>query len=648
MNENEILDKIKKSAEDVKIPENIKTENALVKTNINSHKNSGKSKLIKIRKICACAAAFVIVASVSALAAGNFIFKQGSDIKSGSNKNENTADGNNDSDSYRTADKDSSNDNYRKVYEAVKKNSKDTSEIMLESKGVELAVAETAKEESAVASDSTEISDYSSTNVQTKNVDEADIVKTDGDYIYKAATTKVYVVDIRTDDMKTVSQIDITKDTHSGTANILEIYTDKNKLYVIASIEENVNENSFDVNYCTQILAYDITDRENISLSGKFSQDGYYYSSRKNGDYLYLFTNETLKLPEGDSDEEIYAMIPKINGTAVEAGCISVNEGSYAFVASSVNVNDMEKAADEFMLLDDAQLYMGSQYLYLYNCDYYQAENTTILRYSLDDGKFKESGSAIISGTITETFAINEYNGKLRVATQNYDKSSGEVFVFDNDFKVAGRLSDIAKGEEIKSARYLGEMLYLVTYRNTDPLFAIDLSNESSPQIVSELKITGFSEYMHIWNQNENKYVLGVGEETDEDSGESKGLKITMFDENNPAEPKVLDSQIINYGDYISSTLFYNYKTILADVSKNLFGFTCTSYEDASQSIRYVLYTFENNKLNKVFEENLDYISDEENIRGLYSGNHFYIVTDTFIQSYDMNNNYSEIKKIDY
>lgn len=142
-------------------------------------------------------------------------------------------------------------------------------------------MAETAKEESAVASDSTGISDYSSTNVQTENVDEADIVKTDGDYIYKAATTKVYVVDIRTDDMKTVSQIDITKDTHSGTANILEIYTDKNKLYVIASIEENVNENSFDVNYCTQILAYDITDRENISLSGKFSQDGYYYSSRK-------------------------------------------------------------------------------------------------------------------------------------------------------------------------------------------------------------------------------------------------------------------------------------------------------------------------------------------------------------------------------
>lgn len=300
------------------------------------------------------------------------------------------------------------------------------------------------------------------------------------------------------------------------------------------------------------------------------------------------------------------------------------------------------------MLLDDAQLYMGSQYLYLYNCDYYQAENTTILRYSLDDGKFKASGSAIISGTITETFAINEYNGKLRVATQNYDKSSGEVFVFDNDFKVAGRLSDIAKGEEIKSARYLGEMLYLVTYRNTDPLFAIDLSNESSPQIVSELKITGFSEYMHIWNQNENKYVLGVGEETDEDSGESQGLKITMFDENNPAEPKVLDSQIINYGDYMSSTLFYNYKTILADVSKNLFGFTCMSYEDASQSIRYVLYTFENNKLNKVFEENLDDISDEENIRGLYSGSHLYIVTDTFIQSYNMNNNYSEIKKIDY
>ena len=133
--------------------------------------------------------------------------------------------------------------------------------------------------------------------------------------------------------------------------------------------------------------------------------------------------------------------------------------------------------------------------------------------------------------------------------------STNRLYTFDENLKQAGILDHIAEGEEIYAARYLGDTVYFITYRNTDPLFAVDLSDLSNPKLLGELKITGFSEYLHFW---EDDKLLGIGFETDPDTGRTKGLKLVMFDISDPVNLKAVDSLTIN--NCYHSPALYNYK----------------------------------------------------------------------------------------
>lgn len=110
------------------------------------------------------------------------------------------------------------------------------------------------------------------------------------------------------------------------------------------------------------------------------------------------------------------------------------------------------------------------------------------------------------------------------------------------------------------SARFLGTMAYFVTYRNMDPLFAVDLSDEKNPKVLSELKITGFSEYLHFWGEDK---LVGIGYETDPETGRQTGLKISMFDISDPADLKVAGSCVLKNTGY--SPALYDYKCVLVD-----------------------------------------------------------------------------------
>ena len=93
-----------------------------------------------------------------------------------------------------------------------------------------------------------------------------------------------------------------------------------------------------------------------------------------------------------------------------------------------------------------------------------------------------------------------------------------------------GRIENLAEGEEIKSARFMGDTGYFVTYENTDPLFSVDLSDPENPKITGKLKITGFSEYLHFYGQNR---LLGIGWETDPDSGSVGFNKVSRDSDGN-------------------------------------------------------------------------------------------------------------------
>ena len=134
--------------------------------------------------------------------------------------------------------------------------------------------------------------------------------------------------------------------------------------------------------------------------------------------------------------------------------------------------------------------------------------------------------------------------------------------------KGSGIIEDLAFGESIQSARFLGDTGYFVTYKQVDPLFSVDLKDPENPKVIGELKVTGFSEYLHFYGENK---LLGIGQETDPDTGELRGIKLSMFDISNPADVKEVDKIVLKDIDIYSPQ--DNYRSVMIDADENIIGF---------------------------------------------------------------------------
>lgn len=517
------------------------------------------------------------------------------------------------------------------------------------------------KEELITDSDSAE-KKYSKTNLQTEGVDESDIIKTDGYYIYTVTGNRVIITNIRDGALEKAGEIRLALESTSD--KVLEMYVDGDILNLIVQKEtagleqDNEKSRAEDVYYLssnieTEIRTYDISDRRQPKLSGTMAQDGYYHTSRKIGNIIYLFTDETMGYPslarqEAVLEENVGGWIPLVNGKAVAADCIYLSEEcSQGLIISAVNVNTPDKVVDNTVILNGyVEIYVSTKAAYLYQEDYSNGKSTTrIAKFSLENGKINAVGAASVSGEVRDTFAINDYQGKLRVLTTDSNfiggESTNQLYLFDEKLKATGKLEDIAPGEEIYSARYLGDKAYFVTYRNMDPLFAVDLSDDTNPKILGELKITGFSEYLHFWGEDK---LVGIGYETDPDTGAQEGLKITMFDISDPADLKEIKTLVLKNVDY--SQALYNYKSVLVDADENLLGFTTEDY--GSNRLDYLLFSWEDGKFVNLLTEKLDGNFSSDNYRGIYVDNIFYVAGTQGIRSFDRTNNYAVLKSLEY
>lgn len=517
------------------------------------------------------------------------------------------------------------------------------------------------KEELITDSDSAE-KKYSKTNLQTEGVDESDIIKTDGCYIYTVTGNRVIITNIRDGALEKAGEIRLALESTSD--KVLEMYVDGDILNLIVQKEtagleqDNEKSRAEDVYYLssnieTEIRTYDISDRRQPKLSGTMAQDGYYHTSRKIGNIIYLFTDETMGYPslarqEAVLEENVGGWIPLVNGKAVAADCIYLSEEcSQGLIISAVNVNTPDKVVDNTVILNGyVEIYVSTKAAYLYQEDYSNGKSTTrIAKFSLENGKINAVGAASVSGEVRDTFAINDYQGKLRVLTTDSNfiggESTNQLYLFDEKLKATGKLEDIAPGEEIYSARYLGDKAYFVTYRNMDPLFAVDLSDDTNPKILGELKITGFSEYLHFWGEDK---LVGIGYETDPDTGAQEGLKITMFDISDPADLKEIKTLVLKNVDY--SQALYNYKSVLVDADENLLGFTTEDY--GSNRLDYLLFSWEDGKFVNLLTEKLDGNFSSDNYRGIYVDNIFYVAGTQGIRSFDRTNNYAVLKSLEY
>lgn len=492
--------------------------------------------------------------------------------------------------------------------------------------------------------------DYSTTNLQMEGVDESDIAKIDGSYIYTVEDKYIVITDIRDGKLKEVTRF-LPKDC-GASDRVMEIYVDGDQLILVVQCYETFLEE--DSAFCyemngkstTQIQVYSIVDRKNPEFEGRLIQDGYYNTSRKIGDVVYLFTQYNMTSDVvGYVEKEYTSVIPKVNGEKVAASEIYLPEssGESGILVSSLDVNKPDKVLDSKLVISGyAQTYISKDALYLYEEDYDGAMITNIAKFALDEGRISGVAAAAVRGYVRDTFAINASDGYLRVLTTDYSTEDevNALYILDENMKLTGQLTGIAPGEEIYAARFMGNTGYFVTYRNTDPLFTVDLSDPAKPEIIGELKVTGFSEYLHFWDDT---HLLGIGYESDENTGNIENIKLSMFNIENPGEVTEEAKLVLKDVDY--SEALYDYKSVIISKDKNLIGLVCEDYSGSRTKQTYQIYSYENGTFKKQAEIPGINGANYENVRGMYSGNVFYLWINDNITSYDMTDGFKMLKE---
>ena len=508
----------------------------------------------------------------------------------------------------------------------------------------ESAVSDTASSsaDTGAVSSST---DYSQTNVREAGVDEGDVVKTDGKYLYiLKSDSSVKIVDIQSSEMELVSTVTLDQLNES----IEEIYLEDNQLILVTSgYDSSMEEQERDVYAVDRytyaaVSVYDISDREHPQQTGRMTQEGTYRQSRKNGNYFYLLTQYSPSIGESVDDSDV---MPLVNEEKVTVNNIylpsDLNQPDY-LVVSGTDLSDLQKPVSTKAIVSGASdFYMSTDSLYICCQNWEHGKSSTqILKFSCVDGEITASNMAELPGYLNDTFSLDEYDGYLRVlTTEDGNGESNNLFVLDEDMNTISTIRDIASGETIRSARFVGDMGYFVTFRQTDPLFCVDLSEPESPEILSELKISGFSSYLHMYGENR---LLGIGYEADEDTGSQTGVKLSMFDISDPENVTEENKYVIKDAYYLPFD--YNYKAITIDADKNLIGFVC---DEEYMVFRYDEEKGFENLLTYTMSDN-NYWDGQESCRGVYVGERFCVVDREKVLMFDMEQDFTLIDRLDW
>lgn len=646
MDQKELLDKIRHSAEGIEIPEQLTPQSVEEKLKREAQQKKIQRRKIMIRWMEAAA----VLAIVAAGGTQTELYKQWKEpaLSSEADMEKPVAEQDTES-SVQPEEVDASGefkqaDSEEELYKTLQELEKQTGsyarggDVMLLEESAEITTMDAGAADTAANQKVTGEADYSQTNVREAGVDEGDVVKTDGSYLYVLKSSgSVRIVDIRGTKMKEIAEIQPEKLNES----IEDLYLDGDKLMLVTtgyeSSMEEAESDMYTVNryQYTALTVYDITEREHPEMTGRITQEGDYRQSRKNGDYVYLLTQYSPSL--GDSFEDS-SVIPLVNEQKLAISDVylpdQTSQPDY-LVASGINIQDPENVISSKAIVSGAaDFYMSSDNLFICNNNWNDGKSSTeILRFACEDGEITAGAMCELPGFLNDTFSLDEYQGYLRVLlTEDSNGESNSLYILDADMQVTGAIRDLADGETIRSARFMGTIAYFVTFRQTDPLFCADLSDPDNPQILSELKLTGFSSYLHPYGDH---LLLGVGYEAEEETGSQTGVKLSMFDISEPSQVEELDKYVIKGASYLPSD--YDYKAILADGEKNLIGFVCDgeylvfSYDEEKGFQNLLTYTM----------SDWEYWDGDASCRGVYAGDEFYIVDQDEVLCFDMNQDFT-------
>lgn len=536
----------------------------------------------------------------------------------------------------------------------------------------------------------TTTSDYSTTNIQVENVDEADIVKTDGEYVYSISEDTVYITYAKNPtEMNVVSKIE------EPLSNIYpeDLILQHNKLIIISG---NTSK--------TVVKIYDLADIENPDKIKEFEINKEYYTSRYINGNLYVISSGRVA---SEGNLEYVEDGATVNPDKPNAYKINDLYTRMQTVIASYNLNAPEnKIKVQSYLMDVENAYISEKNMYLIDNGYSGSrdvefsdifglkgvlgigdaieESNSTYGSNIYKFNFKEDGSVEyqtktqVEGTTIDQFSLDEKDDNLRIAL--YTTKGSRVVVLDNNLKQLGETAYLAKGEKMYSARFVGDRAYLVTYKNIDPLYSIDLSDPANPKALGALKIPGYSTYLQPYDEN---HIIGFGFQTEEtvrrnslgrvtsSSAKVTGMKMALFDVSDISNPKMISEEVI--GDSkTNSTVLENHKALLLDKERNLLAIPIKNYttdlsitedDDISSATKsytsylksrtynkvgyavYSLDTANGFNLRGIITHDVnsnDYTSD---IRGLYIDNTLYTVSNKEIKANNIDT-LAEIKDI--
>ena len=528
--------------------------------------------------------------------------------------------------------------NYNQIYEYLQANQDDqygTDTGMLERGVVTESAEDSSSTNSAAAVDtgmaqnskSSENAVYSETNVRQEGVDEADVVKTDGRYLYtlKDNGRSVAIVDTANGELQMVISIPVEADDQAR-----EFYVSDGHLILISEFNQESEDGTWTyASTDTRVTTYDITDPEKPEKAGEVTQSGFYTSSRLTDGHLYLFSQYSVDVTSGITPKDEKDYIPYVNQQMLEADDIYLPPFSQAYMYEVVSSVDIAKPGEiqdsKAIFSDGGELYVSNDNIYWYETRWSEKTETVIKRMSYKEGKLKAEASGKVDGYINDSFSIDEYDGYLRVVTTD-DETNG-LYILDSKMKEVGSITGLAEGEQVYSARLLGDTGYFVTYEQTDPLFSVDLSDPKNPEIIGKLKIPGFSEYLHFYGEN---LLLGIGMDVDEDGFTTNGVKLSMFDISDSSDVKEIQKYTLE--NVYSTAVMYDYKAVLIDPEKNVIGFAA----DGNNGENYYVFSYnDTNGFECLMNETVNG-NGYQSARGVYVDNTLYVVKGNIIEAYDM------------
>ncbi len=468
--------------------------------------------------------------------------------------------------------------------------------------------------------------EYSDTNNQVTGVQEADIVKTDGSFIYAANQDKLKIFKANDGELTLCSTVG-----YSDPLYGVKLMLFGNRVVVIGSQYESPKDGWTIFTGDTVACVFEVDEKGGATQVHRHFQEGSFYSVRGIGESLYLITGKSFRVNYDDMDEAwITENLPAVGNEATIVAPEDVLVPDTVIEQSFTTVCGIDmttfKTSSACIAGGGSGIYSDADTLYIYGTyGYYEDKDdwnsyttkTDISRIELNNGIPEASGTCTLDGRVLNQYSIDEHNGYLRVALIR--KEDNALCVLDKDLKLVGEVDGMGVNEQIKSVRYYGDIAYVVTFRQTDPLYAIDLSVPEKPTILSELKIPGFSTYLQGYGENK---LFGFGTAADED-GRAYGLKLSMFD-------------VTDYTNVTEeNTLVLGSATITGDVLKAVGvypdkGIIMFPYSDA-EGYKAALYSYDENGFKLLGEtllidESMHYYYGVD-MRCLYIGDYVYVVT---------------------